>query len=52
MSPLSVFVLLLVVAAIVLCLVQAFSFTLGRVAPGWLGVALGFLAYLLAGLPG
>jgi hypothetical protein len=51
MTTLALFVLLLAVAAIVLCLVQAFSLTLGRVSPGWLGVALGILAVLLANLP-
>lgn len=49
MSGLALLVLLLWVAAVVLCLVQAFSFTLGRVAPGWLGLALAGLALLLSG---
>jgi hypothetical protein len=52
MTALALFVLLLLVAGIVLCLVQAFAVSLGRVAPGWLGLALFGLAYLLATLPG
>jgi hypothetical protein len=49
MSGLAFLVLLLWVAAVVLWLVQAFSLTLGRVSPGWLGLALAGLAYLLSG---
>lgn len=46
-------ILFLLVVGIVLCLVQAFSVSLGRVAPGWIGLALFGLAYLLSsGLPG
>ena len=52
MSVLALIIVLLLVAAIVLCVVQASGWSLGRVAPGWLGVACAVLAYLLATLPG
>jgi hypothetical protein len=51
MTTLALFVVLLAVAAIVLCLVQAAGWSLDRVSPGWLGLALGILAALLANLP-
>lgn len=53
MTTLDVVVLLLFLLGIVLLLVQACGWTLGRVAPGWLGLALLGLAELLAHhLPG
>lgn len=52
MTPLSLTVLLLLVAGVVLFLVQSFGASLGRVAPGWLGAALVTLAVLLTDLPG
>ena len=48
MTPLAVFILLLLVAAIVLAVVQAFDASLGRAAPGWLAAALVTLALLIA----
>lgn len=42
-------VLALWIAALVLFLVQSASYSLGRVAPGWLGAACATLAVLLEG---